>query len=207
MAKRKSFARQLWEDRQRNKREQQRLKQARERHELAAQREQRRRCRDQQRERDAADRKTRHDVREQHRRDAAQKRQYEQILAEQGAARAKANTADVHAAVTALEAVLTDRSRNLGRHHTPVSEAAEHGDITEIGDLVQTVLASSSYPNGVSVGCRTLYKPEAGELLIDCELPRQDVVPSIAGYRYIRRTRNYAQPHERTPTASSCTGG
>lgn len=125
------------------------------RHELAAQREQWQRRRDQQRERDAADRRKRHEVREQDRRDAAQKRQHEQILADQGVARAKAQTADVRAAVAALEAVLTHRSRNLGSHRATLVAAVDHGDVTEVGDIVQAVLASSSYPDGVSVQCRT----------------------------------------------------
>lgn len=56
--------------------------------------------------------------------------QYEQILAEQGAARARAKTADVRAAVAGLEAVLTDRSRNLGRRSIARSSASSSRTIS-----------------------------------------------------------------------------
>lgn len=100
VAKRKSFGRQWWEERQRDRREQKRLEQARARHELASERELRYRRRDEQRERDAADRREREQVREQNRRHADQKRTYNQILAERGVARAKAKTADINARPT-----------------------------------------------------------------------------------------------------------
>ena len=41
------------------------------------------------------------------------------------------------------------------------------------------------------------YKPEAGELLIDCELPRHDVIPAVASYRYIM-TKKELRPTART---------
>ena len=186
MAKRKSFTRQLWEEHQRNKREKRRLEQARERHDLAVERERRQQRRDRQREREATNRRKRQRSQEQDRRDAAQKRQYEQILAEQGAARAKAWTADIDATIAAMESVVNDRSRDLAHHHAQLVEAVAGGNTGVVGDTVQSVLRSSTYPTTVPVECRVHYRPEAGELLIDCELPRHDVVPAIASYRYIK---------------------
>jgi restriction system protein len=41
-----------------------------------------------------------------------------------------------------------------------------------------------------------MYRPEARELLIEYELPRQDVVPAVAGYRYLK-TKDMVQPEPR----------
>ena len=197
MAKRKSFARQAWEERQRNKREKQRLAEAGKRHELAVEREQRQQSRNQQRQREAAERRKRQTALERDRDDAAQKRQYEQIMAEQGAARAKAKTADIDAKIAAIDSVLTDRSRDLPRHHTALVDAVAAGDPGVVGDTLQSVLAASTYPADVPVTCQAAYRAEAGELLIDCELPRQEAVPAITGYRYIKNKK------EERPTARS----
>jgi restriction system protein len=186
VAKRKSFARQAWEERQRNKREKQRLEEAGKRHELAVEREQRQQRRDRQRQREAAERRKRQTALELEREDAAQKRQYEQIMAEQGTARAKARTADIDAKIAAIESVLTDRSRDLARHHAALVDAVAAGDPAVVGDTVQSALTASTYPTDVPVTCQAHYKAEAGELLIDCELPRQDVLPAVARYRYIK---------------------
>lgn len=186
MAKRKSFARSMWEERQRNKREKQRLEEAGKRRDLAVEREQRQQRQQRQRQREAAERRKRQKALEADRKDAAQKRQYDQIMAEQGAARAKAKTADVDATIAAIEAVLTTRSRNLTRHHAALVDAVATGDPAAVGDTVESVLAASTYPAGVPVTCQAAYKAEAGELLIDCELPRQDAVPAVTGYRYIK---------------------
>lgn len=198
VAKRKSFTRQWWEERQRDRREQKRLEQARDRHELAADRERRLRRRDEQRQRDASDRRQREQTREQNRTDAEQKRQYDQILAEQGAARAKARTADIAAVVEAFDAVLANRRPDLAAAHGEIVTLIDGGDAAQIGDLVQPLLSASPYPPGITVACQAYYKPESRELLVDCELPRQDVVPAESGYRYIK-TKKELRPTARKP--------
>lgn len=198
VAKRKSFTRQWREERQRDRRERKRLDQARDRHELAADRERRLRGRDEQRTRDAADRRRREQTRERNRKDAEQKRQYEQILAEQGVARATAMTADIAAAVEAFDAVLASRRRDLAAAHGEIVALVEGDHAAQIGNVVQQLLAESSYPPGIAVSCQAYYKPESSELLIDCELPRQDVVPGESGYRYIK-TKKELRPTARKP--------
>jgi restriction system protein len=41
-----------------------------------------------------------------------------------------------------------------------------------------------------------MYRPEAREFLVEYELPRQDVVPAVAGYRYLK-TKDVVQPEPR----------
>jgi restriction system protein len=87
----------------------------------------------------------------------------------------------------------------LRHHHTRLVDAVAGGDTGVVGDTVQAVLASSTYPATVAVECQVHYKAEAGELLIDCELPRHDVVPAVASYRYIK-TKKELRPTARTET-------
>jgi restriction system protein len=61
---------------------------------------------------------------------------------------------------------------------------------------VQEALAMSVYPDGLRGSCAAMYRPEARELLVEYELPRQDVVPAVAGYRYLK-TKDTVQPEPR----------
>jgi restriction system protein len=53
-------------------------------------------------------------------------------------------------------------------------------------DVIQRALAASNYPEGLSAACAALFRPEARELLVEYELPRQDVVPAVTGYKYLK---------------------
>lgn len=201
MPRRKSLARQLFEERLRRQRDKERLGQARARHELATQREKRYQQRERQRAKDAAARGSREQARAQERRDDAQKRQYEQILAEQGAARAAAKTADVTAAVNELEDLLKNRNRRFTSQRPYLVQVFEEGGEAEFSSAVEAVLADSGYPAAVAVRSKAHYKPEARELLVDCELPRQDALPAITGYQYIK-SKKELRPTPRKGTDS-----
>jgi restriction system protein len=51
---------------------------------------------------------------------------------------------------------------------------------------LQAALALSVYPEGMQGACAAMYRPEARELLVEYELPRQDAVPAVASYRYVK---------------------
>ena len=53
-------------------------------------------------------------------------------------------------------------------------------------EVIQRALASSVYPDGLDGRCAARYVPESGELWVEYELPRQQVVPAITGYRYVK---------------------
>jgi restriction system protein len=57
-------------------------------------------------------------------------------------------------------------------------------------------VATSVYPDGMHGSCAAMYRPEARELLVEYELPRQDVVPAVASYWYVK-TKDVVQPGPR----------
>lgn len=87
--------------------------------------------------------------------------------------------------VTQLQRLILDRSRTLSSYRDLVEDVF----ITEGPDAfvaaLQRVLATSVYPDGLHGSCRALYLPESRELVIDYELPRPDIVPTVAEYRYM----------------------
>jgi restriction system protein len=52
------------------------------------------------------------------------------------------------------------------------------------------------YPDGLDGSCAAQYIPESRELWVEYELPRQDVIPAVTGYRYIK-TKDVIQPDPR----------
>jgi len=77
-----------------------------------------------------------------------------------------------------------------------VEEAFNAHGPEEFVAALQQALASSAYPDGLHGSCVAMYRPEARELLIEYELPRLDVVPAVAGYRYLK-TKDVVQPEPR----------
>ena len=51
---------------------------------------------------------------------------------------------------------------------------------------IQRALATSVYPEGLDGSCAAQYVPESGELWVEYELPRQQVIPAVTGYRYVK---------------------
>jgi restriction system protein len=48
-------------------------------------------------------------------------------------------------------------------------------------------VATSIYPEGLHGGSRIAFHHESRELLVDYELPRQNVIPDVTGYRYVQK--------------------
>jgi restriction system protein len=118
------------------------------------------------------------------------------LTAERRAAEAEFRTDAVRRQVAAFERLLRDRNRVLAAQSRRVEEAFNaHGSEAFVA-AVQEALAMSVYPDGLRGSCAAMYRPEARELLVEYELPRQDVVPAVAGYRYLK-TKDTVQPEPR----------
>ncbi|MFD3456300.1 restriction endonuclease [Streptomyces sp. NPDC058691] len=128
-------------------------------------------------------------------RQAAQKERERKQKAEQAArvakqelvealkAEAQQRTADVQAHEARLSRVLVDRSPGLRDHRGAVEHTLADG-ATAFVEAVEGVLAGCGYPAGLRRAWRLAYAPESRELMVDVDLPGQDVIPSAAGYRY-----------------------
>lgn len=128
-------------------------------------------------------------------REAEQKERERARLAQQAARRAKQGqverlkaealdrTAEIEACEVRLERVLLDRTRGLVGHRAGVEEALMV-DATTFITAVETALEGCEYPSGLRRAWRLAYAPESGELMVDVDLPGQDVVPAVVGYRY-----------------------
>jgi len=49
------------------------------------------------------------------------------------------------------------------------------------------VLEASAYPGGFADRPRALYRPESRQVVVDCELPPQSVIPVKQGFKYVQR--------------------
>jgi restriction system protein len=111
-------------------------------------------------------------------------------------AEAEFRTEAVRGQVAAFERLLLDRSRALAAQSRRVEEAFNARGAQAFVAALQQALAISAYPDGLHGSCAAMYRPEARELLIEYELPRQDVVPAVSAYRYLK-TKDVVQPEPR----------
>src|SRR6266581_1597116 len=144
-------------------------------------------------------------AREQQQREAAERRDQQasevdrrRRAVERRAAEAEFRTEAVRATVTAFERLLADRNRDLVAH----SRGAEaifnaHGPDAFVA-AIQQALATSVYPQGLDGSCAARYIPESRELWVEYELPRQEVIPAVTGYRYMK-TKDLIQAEPRKP--------
>jgi restriction system protein len=144
-------------------------------------------------------------AREQQQREAAERRDQQASEAdrrrravERRVAEAEFRTEAVRATVTAFERLLADRNRDLVAH----SRGAEaifnaHGPDAFVA-AIQQALATSVYPQGLDGSCAARYIPESRELWVEYELPRQEVIPAVTGYRYVK-TKDLIQAEPREP--------
>lgn len=98
--------------------------------------------------------------------------------------------------VAELERLLQDRNRDLAADSRRVEEVFNAQGSEAFVAALQQVLATSVYPEGMHGSCAAMYRPEARELLVEYELPHQDVVPAVASYRYVK-TKDVVQPDPR----------
>jgi restriction system protein len=118
------------------------------------------------------------------------------LAAQRRAGEAEVMTEGVQACVAALEALLADRNRRLAGRSPGAEAAFNAGGPDALVEAIQRALASSVYPEGMDGSCAAQYVPESGELLVEYDLPRQQVVPAVTGYRYVK-AKDLIQPEPR----------
>jgi restriction system protein len=120
----------------------------------------------------------------QHREEEAQGRQA------QAAARAayEREVADAQAKVAA-------RNAAIEAHQAAFAQ----GDPEAVEWFVGQVLDGSRYPQGLPCQHQVAYRPENRDLVVEFELPPQQVVPKERGYRYVK-TRDVIEPIPRPET-------
>jgi restriction system protein len=67
------------------------------------------------------------------------------------------------------------------------------GDPEAVEWLVGRVLDASRYPRGFPHSYQVAYRPENRDVVVEFELPPQQVVPDVRGYRYVK-TRDEIEP-------------
>lgn len=225
MAKRKSLIAQMYEARQKAKeaqrREQERVQKAwaaeqrriaerRAKEEARERREQERanlaRERAQQQEKAKAERAAAQRERDQQRAEAARVREQRQSEAEarrravaRHVAEAEFRTEAVTRQMAEFDRLLIERRKDLTTVSVSAEDAFNARGPEALAETLQRSLAASVYPEGIHAACAALFRPEARELLIEYELPRQDVVPAVTGYKYLK-TKDEIQPIPRKDT-------
>jgi restriction system protein len=131
--------------------------------------------RDAQRRQAAADR-------ERQQRTADERRQ----LIERRIAEAEFRTDALRRRVDSYASLLLDRTRGLATRAQSIDDAFRQTGSESLVAALQDSLARSNYPDGLRGSCAALYRAEARELLVEYELPRQDVIPNVVAYRYIK---------------------
>jgi restriction system protein len=129
-------------------------------------------------------------------RSAAEERR---LAAQRRLAEAESRTEGVRRQVAALDRVLTDRNRDLAIWNRRAEDVFNMNGPQAFADVLQQALAVSVYPDGLNGSCRPTCHPEARELWIEYELPRQNVIPLVTGYHYLK-TRDLIQPTPRKDT-------
>jgi restriction system protein len=146
------------------------------------------------------------ETREQQRREAEERREQQQreteqhrLAAERRAAEAEFRSETVRATVATFENLLDDRNRHLAARNRQAEDAFNTGGPQAFVEAIQQALATSVYPDGLNGACAAQYVAESAELWVEYELPRQEVVPAVTGYRYVRRPKNQILPEPRKP--------
>jgi restriction system protein len=104
--------------------------------------------------------------------------------------------ADVHAKAAAQNAAIDARKA-----------AFETGDTEAVEWFVGQVLDASRYPDGFPRRHQVAYRPENQDVVVEFELPPQQVVPTVRGYRYVKmRDAIDPLPRQRTRSSSAMRG-
>jgi restriction system protein len=67
------------------------------------------------------------------------------------------------------------------------------GDAEAVEWFVRAVLDASRYPDGFPRQYQVAYRPENSDVVVEFELPPQQVVPTVRGYRYVK-ARDVIEP-------------
>ena len=209
-AEERRIAAQMEKDAAQQRREAERAAQARLRQEQQAERARQqeaakadRLAAQQQRERE---RQAAAEAREQQQREAAERREQQaretdqrRRAVERRIAEAELRTEAVRATVAAFERLLLDRNRHLTTRSRRAEDAFNADGPEAFVEAIQRALATSVYPDGLDGSCAAQYIPESRELWVEYELPRQEVIPAVTGYRYVK-TKDHIVPEPRKET-------
>jgi restriction system protein len=121
-------------------------------------------------------------AREQQRQEAGERR----LATERRVAEAEVLTEAVQAKVAAFGTLLQDRNRHLAGLSRSAEEAFNAQGPEAFVAAIQRALATSMYPDGLDGSCAAQYVPESAELWVEYELPRQQVIPAVTGYRHVK---------------------
>jgi restriction system protein len=181
-------------------REEERRRRDAERAEHARLREETRAAQARQREVAQADKQRQQQVatqaRQRQQEEAVRQRQEQQRQLDVLAAETEVKTAAIQAQIEALHELLQQRNTSLAGRSREIEQAFNTGGAEALVDAVQRNLAASVHPDGLTGAYAAVFRPEARELLIECELPRQEVVPTVTAYRFAR-TKKLVQPEPR----------
>jgi len=133
--------------------------------------------------------------------EAEQLREQRRRAAEAVQRRVTEADAMTHAAedrVGKLERILLDRSRHFATARGYLEGVFGRGGADGFVAVLRQGLATSVYPEGFPGSSAALYRSEARELLVEYELPRQNVIPAQTAYRYVR-ARDVIQAESRKP--------
>jgi restriction system protein len=125
-------------------------------------------------------------AREQTRREAEQERDRVHLAAQRRQDDADRKRAAATGRIAELIGLLATRPPDLRTRSPAMEEAFRTGGPAAFAALVETTLAESPYPSGFPRAAGALFAAESRELLIDYDLPRQDVIPNVADYKIVR---------------------
>jgi restriction system protein len=101
-------------------------------------------------------------------------------------ATANTKTASVNEQLQQAEQLLQNRDRSLTLHSARLECIFTERGADSFAEEVQQLLDRPLWPGAGQGSVATGYRPESRELLIQCELPRQDAIPAVVRYRYAK---------------------
>lgn len=93
-------------------------------------------------------------------------------------------TTQVQERIESLEAVLLQRPTSLYGHRTAVEDAFNSSGPDGLVEAIGGALAELPDPEGLRGEWRAVFAPETRELVVEMDLPGQEVVPAVAQFRF-----------------------
>lgn len=96
---------------------------------------------------------------------------------------------EVQQRVAQLAGVLADRPGDLSGYQRKAEQRLVQDGPAAFAEAVCKLLLHSPLPAGCRPAVQAAYEPEAQRLLLEVDLPGQDIIPAAAGYRYVAQRR------------------